>query len=313
MRTLRGIGAVVAASVAAGGCLQILGYQDPTLDVPEAGSGGAGTTSTSSPSSTASGTGGMGGSCPMTLCAGVCVDTESDAKNCGGCGNTCPAGASCMSGKCVCPGNETLCTKMCVDMSHDASNCGACGHNCQGGMCVASMCQPVILASGQNSPQDIAVDGTSVYWVNFGTVTNNNKDGTVMKVPIAGGTPMQLAGGQTMPRRLVVDATSVYWTASNSTGTVMKVPLGGGATTQLASAQGSPWGVAVDATSVYWTNWGGGTVMKVPLSGGAATQLASGQRPCRWPSFSSRSAWHRKVSLTKVISIRCHPSLAVSG
>jgi len=38
------------------------------------------------------------------------------------------------------------------------------------------------LASGQNWPQGIAVDATSVYWTNY-------RGGTVMKVPTGGGTP----------------------------------------------------------------------------------------------------------------------------
>jgi hypothetical protein len=41
-------------------------------------------------------------SCPSvtTLCGGECVDTSSDATNCGVCGNACPAGSTCASGAC---------------------------------------------------------------------------------------------------------------------------------------------------------------------------------------------------------------------
>jgi hypothetical protein len=155
-----------------------------------------------------------------------------------------------------------VCSGACVDTSSDPSHCGRCGHDCQGGTCSAGACQPVTLASGQNSPSEIAVDATSVYWTNY-------YGGTVMKVPLGGGSVTTLASGQNVPGGIAVDATSVYWTnkgtsANNYTdGTVMKVPLGGGSATTLASGQNGARGIAVDATSVYWTNQVGGTVMKV--------------------------------------------------
>jgi hypothetical protein len=75
-------------------------------------------------------------------------------------------------------------------------------------------------------------------------------DGTVMKVPLGGGTPAPIASGQVSPRHIAVDSTSAYWTTST---TVMKVPLGGGTLTTLASGQTNPQAIAVDSTSVYWT------------------------------------------------------------
>jgi hypothetical protein len=78
---------------------------------------------------------------------------------------------------------------------------------------------PVPLASGQNRPYGIAVDSTNVYWLNSG-------DGTVMKVPIGGGTPETLSSGQQNPATagsaIAVDGTSVYWTGYSS-GTVVKL------------------------------------------------------------------------------------------
>lgn len=39
--------------------------------------------------------------CTKTTCSGKCVDTDSDAANCGGCGKTCSTGVPCVAGVCV--------------------------------------------------------------------------------------------------------------------------------------------------------------------------------------------------------------------
>ncbi|WP_437503823.1 hypothetical protein [Sorangium sp. So ce1099] len=58
------------------------------------------------------------------------------------------------------------------------------------------------------------MDATGVYWT-------NTAGGTVMTVPIDGGSTSTLATGQNLPMGIAVDATSVYWTNYGS-GTVMK-------------------------------------------------------------------------------------------
>jgi len=76
------------------------------------------------------------------LCDNHCVDFQSDAHNCGGCGNACPTGSTCQNGACMCPTGTQLCVDACVDVSTDSANCGSCGSacpagaTCQGGTCV---------------------------------------------------------------------------------------------------------------------------------------------------------------------------------
>jgi hypothetical protein len=139
---------------------------------------------------------------------------------------------------------------------------------------------PTTLASlsGGGLAWGLALDATSVFWT---MVTGENSPSRVMKMPLAGGTPVTLASGQNGAFGIVVDSTYAYW-ASPGDGTVMKVPIGGGAPFTLAAFQSFPANVAVDATSVYWTNAGddqsstpNGAVMKVPLVGGPPVVLAS--------------------------------------
>ena len=140
------------------------------------------------------------------------------------------------------------------------------------------------LASGLNSPSSLVVDATNVYFINGGTAANNYADGTLMKVPIAGGKTTTIASGQRSTTAIAGAGTNLYWTnwgtfVSSSSdytlNTVMTVPLVGGTPVTLASGQNGPQGIAVDSTYVYWTN-ASGTVMKMPVGGGTPVTLASG-------------------------------------
>lgn len=66
----------------------------------------------------------------MTLCAGACVDTLTDALHCGSCERACPTTQACAAGACACAGGGTLCGSACVATATDVANCGACGHVC---------------------------------------------------------------------------------------------------------------------------------------------------------------------------------------
>ncbi len=85
--------------------------------------------------------------CPMgqALCAGRCVNLQTDLSHCGGCGVSCAAGQVCNGGMCMteCTAPRMMCgmPAMCVDTSSDSSNCGACGNACSGGQtCAGGMC-----------------------------------------------------------------------------------------------------------------------------------------------------------------------------
>jgi hypothetical protein len=115
------------------------------------------------------------------------------------------------------------------------------------------------LANG-DVPWGVAVDATHIYWTESGSSPGAGKVMTASKVD--GSDSVQLAGSLMDPQGIAVDDTSVYW-AGTGDGTINKVPLAGGPITVLAQGQSMPIKVAVDATYVYWTNNAGDTIVKV--------------------------------------------------
>jgi len=128
-----------------------------------------------------SGTGPATGQCPanMTRCSGTCVDLQTDAGNCGGCGFPVPYGKTCIKGKfsgstgtpaapqatsapatagttvkvpaatratvaaiqTSCLSGLALCSGTCRDLTTDSGNCGSCGYVCPAGTsCQNSWC-----------------------------------------------------------------------------------------------------------------------------------------------------------------------------
>lgn len=121
-----------------------------------------------------------------------------------------------------------------------------------------------VLVAGEESPEQLAVDATNVYWSVPWT-------GTIRRAPIGGGTPVTIASGQRAPRGIAVDARNVYWTVlfdETGNGAVMRAELATGTVRKLASDQNYPFHLAVDGTNVYWTDPGGD-----PLTGGRVVAI----------------------------------------
>lgn len=216
-----------------------------------------------------------------------CANLNSDPNNCGACGNVCSNNhgiPSCTNGTCAttCLGTYVDCDKNpatgCeVDLATDPKSCGKCGHDCLGGTCAGSLCQPVVLASGQGSPYALTIDGTNVYWT---TAFNG-----AVRLCAKGGcnnTPTTLATNQQYPYYgIAVDGTNVYWT-NYTAGQIQKCAISGcsGNPTTLVSGQANAAGLAVDSTSVYWSIYANGGPIQKCATGGCSntpTTLASGQ------------------------------------
>jgi hypothetical protein len=87
------------------------------------------------------------------------------------------------------------------------------------------------------------------------------EEGSIWKVPIAGGQPVVLGTGLGTiggGLQIAVDAQNVYYPAYDG---IFALPITGGTPTRVVAMQGC-MGVAVDAHSIYWTTLPGGAVMK---------------------------------------------------
>ena len=150
------------------------------------------------------------------------------------------------------------------------NNCGSCGHSCLGGGCVAGQCQPVVVDTGQ-APTAVAVDSTNLYWAYSGT--GFSATGSIWKVALSGGSPVELASKQLDPWAIAVDATNVYW-ADDLTpgGNVSTVPIVGGQVSALASPDADCVTLTLTDTDVIWSQYPGG-IFRMAKDGGGATLL----------------------------------------
>jgi hypothetical protein len=88
---------------------------------------------------------------------------------------------------------------------------------------------PTEIAKSQPYLWDIANDDTTLYWVTSGTKANDFKDGTVMKLAIAGsGAPVVIADKQLEPKHLAIDDDDIFFTvdkgsSSDSDSDVLRV------------------------------------------------------------------------------------------
>jgi hypothetical protein len=77
-------------------------------------------------------------------CGTVCVNPQTDAQHCGGCGNACGNNRACVGGTCQgggCPSGQLSCGGACVDPQSNEGHCGNCGNACQGNLtCLGGAC-----------------------------------------------------------------------------------------------------------------------------------------------------------------------------
>ena len=189
-------------------------------------------------------------------CACSCLGSL-DYLGVGGAGNG-GAGASGVGGNdagASSTGGDAACEEV-----TSSDNCGACGHSCFGGGCVDGRCQPVVVASDQDHPFGIGVDGDHVYWSNRGSRQ-------IMRAPRKGGDAQQIAASTSgavefVPGHLVVQPAVVAWTneeAGQNGGYALlawsKAAMGDPSSFAGSSPDGNG-GLAAAGDTFYFGNWG---------------------------------------------------------
>jgi hypothetical protein len=149
---------------------------------------------------------------------------------------------------------------------------------------------PTILTSGQVTSTNLAVDATSVYWIDFDPAAGASPAFAVMSVPKVGGAPTALyAATATRPGfagfQLAVAGGRVIFTILQPSSidqadhaAVMTVPITGGAPTTLYTgpANISIVALAADDTTAFWIEPDSQSIVRsVPLDGGTPIVLAN--------------------------------------
>ncbi len=157
------------------------------------------------------------------------------------------------------------------------------GGTCVGAVGIAGTTCTTLNTTPLNNPQYIALDATNVYFTELGTFDTVSgmrlSDGTINKVPLAGGAVTQLATGLNGPQTIAVDATNIYWAenanAVAGAGFVKKALLANSSIAALVSQLSGSQNITLDSTDVYyWSAYG--ALSKVAIGGGNAVEVTSG-------------------------------------
>jgi hypothetical protein len=165
----------------------------------------------------------------------------------------------------------------------DGSLAGAVMRAALGGDVPVVVAPARFLSSGGRA--SIAVDSNAIYWTD-GCPANSVAycGGELMKVPVAGGTPVQLAtwsGG--MYSQIKVGFGGVYWAVPGTQSTmqpppptgILTVPLAGGDPVMVIAPPALA--ITLDEANIYWTNFS--DMMQAPLPSGAPARRVATASP----------------------------------
>ena len=272
---LRAAGLVwaLAASAALGACDIVLGIPDRTLDPHLVCANGACTC-------------GEGfADCDGNAENGCEAALQTDAANCGTCGNDCKNG-TCKAGACACEKNFADCdgkaTNGCeTSLENDADNCGACGHGCLGSACKNSVCQPIQIGM-HPYVNTLGLAGGSLY---IGVCEESSP---VLRIPLAGGATVPVTTVASNKSNGICDFSltifgdTIYWNEEDNAGTtapILSNPLNKVTMPKVVVPNAAASPIVATSTLLYWSDQSAMALMRVPVKGGAVETLYSEFQP----------------------------------
>jgi hypothetical protein len=243
---------------AAGACTEGLTIEPGTGDPSTDGSVGepASDAAKSEDSDLASGDSGSDADAPVdcdggtVACGGVCVDTQTDSKNCGACEHDC-LGAACDDGLCKEELVSPAGTATAVDVTGGVVYWTEQGTNNAVRKCPTTGCAtlPAALATPTN-PKGIAVpEGANAIFY-----ADNQYGSIVYKMGLDGASPTGWTGTTSNGAGLVASGTEIYW--GSTEGLYRTAFAASGATIVMSgnlsgTVENGPHTVAVDDKNVY--------------------------------------------------------------
>lgn len=152
---------------------------------------------------------------------------------------------------------------------------------------------PTIIITNLTDPQDLALDGSNLYWSNGGAA------GSIQKAPLAGGTPTAIVPTVANPHAIAVEGSSIYWLAGDSgSATLSKANLDGSGVTVLAQGQDPDQDTRLFVINgnAYWGDTDG--VHMVPVAGGNVTTVVTVTAGGPLLAADSSGLYYRSIDLS---------------
>ncbi len=200
-----------------------------------------------------------------------------------------------------------------VDLGTDGLHCGKCNNSCDGASCSAGKCQALVIAQGQSSPGEIALDSGQVYWTNYGS-------GTVMRASKDGKTTLVVADNQASVCGVSVFGNKVYWANASAIGSAWQGATdGSSAPVELYSSKASNSrmrGVAADEDYLFIAHYDYNQVVRVKLVDQTKASFPA-QKPNDVTLDADAAYWSNEegslVKLARTAATGTSPQVLLSG
>ena len=173
---------------------------------------------------------------------------------------------------------------------------------------------PIVISSQEDSPVDLAVDDTAVYWIDQGLSTGA---ASIRSKPKSGGAVTTVSSSPANPTQLALDGTYVYWISLGPTqtpaSTIQRVAKTGGVVEPIVMQANQPTGLVVQEGALWWANnptCGTGTIMRDPFPTVDMESFPYANNDCIPRSFASSGSRVYWTTQSPGVTLR---SIATSG